>query len=179
MDSKNQFSPADRQFMMDFYEAQKAFLYHTARKFSDHQPDCEDIVQDAVLRLMRHIPTLRRLTPNQTAAYLFLTVRSAYNDRIRANQEPSMEEDPRELPDDSVQFAYDAKWDTQILKEGLSQKDWNLLEAKYILGYSDAEIARMLDCVPDSVRTLLRRARNRAKAVLQNRKEERTHDGTT
>ena len=59
-----------------------------------------------------------------------------------------------------------AVWDTVILKKQLSKKEWRLLELKYMAGYSDSEIAEEIGCVPDSVRTLLLRARKRAKAIL-------------
>ena len=166
---------SDQQFMIGFYEQYKSFLSHTARKFAQSQHDCEDIIQDTLIRLMRNIPTLRRLSKNQTAAYLFLTVRSAYTDRMKSPQEriSFAAGDISQVPDDSTPFAYDAKWDAEILRRGLAPRDWTLLEYKYILGYPDEDIAQMLGCAPDSVRTLLRRARSRAKAILDsgNRKE--------
>lgn len=173
MDLKSNKHQSDQQFMIQFYETNKAFLFHAARKFTNTQSDCEDIVQDAMVRLMRNIPTLRRLSDNQIATYLFLTVRSVYADRRKSAQERIIlvSDHTQELHDDSAQFAYDAKWDAQILKKALSPKDWNLLESKYILGYSDEEIAQELGCAPDSVRTLVRRARNRAKAVLESGRE--------
>lgn len=163
----------DQQFMLRFYETNRAFLFHAARKFVNTQSDCEDIIQDAMVRLMRNIPTLRRLSSNQVATYLYLTVRSVYADRMKSPQNRIIliSDDKQEFQDDSVQFAYDAKWDAEILKNTLASKDWNLLESKYILGYSDDEIAQELGCAADSVRTLLRRARNRAKAILESGRE--------
>lgn len=176
----------DQQFMMDFYELHKTYLLYTARKFTQSQPDCEDIVQDVLLRLMKNISTLRRLNQNQTATYLFLTVRSVYADRMRSTQErtitlsnASLEALNHEQDNNITEEGYNAKWDAAILKDALSPRDWTLLEAKYILGYSDSDIAQNLGCAPDSVRTLLRRARNRAKSILNSKQHESevdTHD---
>ena len=160
---------SDQQFMIRFYEQYRAFLFHSARKFTNSQHDCEDIIQDVLIRLMRNLPTLRGLSNNQIAAYLFLTVRSVYADRMKSTQERMIliSDDSWDLPDHNAQFAYDAKWDTEILRKALTPRDWSLLESKYILGYADDEIARELGCAPDSVRTLLRRARTRAKTILE------------
>ena len=59
-----------------------------------------------------------------------------------------------------------AKWDAQILKEQLPRRDWQMLELKYIAGYSDQEIAAEMGCNAGSVRTLLSRVRRRAKSLL-------------
>lgn len=165
--------PNDQQFMIRIYETYKGFLFHAARKFTSSQSDCEDIIQDTIVRLMRNIATLRQLSENQTATYLYLTVRSVYADRMKSAHERMTVvcDETQELADDSARLDFDAKWDAQILRSELSPRDWSLLEYKYILGYSDEEIARAVDCAPDSVRTMLRRARGRARAVLTNGEE--------
>lgn len=173
MDFRTKPSESDRRFMMQFYEENKAFLYHCACKFTDSEHDREDITQDALLKLMRNLPTLRTLSRNQIATYLYLTVCSVYADRMKSAQGRMVyvSDDTWELADENPQFAYDAKWDTEIIKKALSERDWNLLEYKYILGYTDEEIAREIGCAADSVRTLLRRARSRAKGILESGKE--------
>ena len=64
--------------------------------------------------------------------------------------------------DDSL----NAKWDAEILKNQLPRRDWQMLELKYIAGYSDQEIAAEMGCSAGSVRTLLSRVRRRAKSLL-------------
>lgn len=176
MDILNKPTETDQQFMLRFYESYKAYLFYSARKFTESQSDCEDIIQDVVVRLMRNIKTLRRLSKNQTATYLFLTVRSVYADRMKSAQEQtipatdiSLELLNQDQVDSTSDDEYNAKWDAEILRKTLSQRDWELLEAKYIMERSDNDIAREMNCAPDSVRTLLRRARNRAKAILDDK----------
>ena len=48
------------------------------------------------------------------------------------------------------------------LMEALSHGDRMLLEGKYILGYSDRELARRLNCRETAIRMRLSRARHRA-----------------
>lgn len=60
------------------------------------------------------------------------------------------------------------KWDVEILRGRLPEKDWRLLELKYIAGFSDSEIAAEIGCQTASIRMLLLRARQRARAILSN-----------
>lgn len=62
--------------------------------------------------------------------------------------------------------AIDRKTKVYRLKEGLSARDWFVLEGKYILGYTDAELARQLGVAPDSIRMILTRAKSNARAIL-------------
>ena len=175
MNKRKKITASDERFMMDFYTAHKSYMLHTAMKFTDSPADCEDILQDTMVRLMRNVDSLRHLSANQAGMYLFLTIRSVFADREKTAQERTqpVSDDSLELLDVEQGINEDginAKWDTEILKETLPPKDWKLLELKYIAGYSDQEIAKELHYAPDSVRTMLRRARQRARAVLSNKK---------
>lgn len=162
------------KFVMDFYEQYKSYMFYAARKFTTDQQECEDIVHDAVLRLLKHTSTLHSLDHNKTITYLSLTIRSVYLDRTKSGmkKEHPVPNTSLELlhakqdPDTDEEFDYEAKWDAQILKGALSEKDWNLLESKYVIGCTDDEIAQAMQYSPDSVRTLLRRAKKRAKKIL-------------
>lgn len=142
--------------------------------YGNNQPDREDLVHDALLRLMKNVPVLRTLEPNALAGYLYLTVRSVWMDSRRREQ-PLTEDILERLASRDPEEANLAKWDVAALKEKLPERDWFLLHAKYVTGYSDAEIGGILGCAPGSVRTLLTRARKRAKAILES-KEENSHE---
>lgn len=49
----------------------------------------------------------------------------------------------------------------------LPEDDRVLLEGKYILGYSDQELAEEIGCQANSIRVKLTRARRRALAIIQ------------
>ena len=162
---------ADDGFLAAFYEQYRGYLYYTARKFTDSPQDCEDIIQDTMLRLLRNEENLRQLRGNQAATYLYLTVRSVFADRQSRVREQAAEDHVLELAQvsreaDQSEDGLNAKWDAQILKQQLPQRDWQMLELKYIAGYSDQEIAAEMGCNAGSVRTLLSRVRRRAKSLL-------------
>ena len=49
----------------------------------------------------------------------------------------------------------------------LSEDEQVLLESKYILGYSDADLAVTLKCKPSSIRMKLFRAREKARKLIR------------
>ena len=162
---------AEDGFLAAFYEQYRGYLYYTARKFTDSPQDCEDIIQDTMVRLLRNEENLRQLRGNQAATYLYLTVRSVFTDRQSRVREQAADDHVLELAqvsqeDGRTEDGLNAKWDAQILKQQLPRRDWQMLELKYIAGYSDQEIAAEMGCNAGSVRTLLSRVRRRAKSLL-------------
>lgn len=162
---------AEDGFLSAFYEQYRGYLYYTARKFTDSPQVCEDIIQDTMVRLLRNEENLRQLRGNQAATYLYLTVRSVFADRQSRVREQAAEDRVLELAqvsreDGRAEDGLNAKWDAQILKQQLPRRDWQMLELKYIAGYSDQEIAAEMGCNAGSVRTLLSRVRRRAKSLL-------------
>ncbi|MBQ1711903.1 MAG: sigma-70 family RNA polymerase sigma factor, partial [Firmicutes bacterium] len=57
------------------------------------------------------------------------------------------------------------KQTVKALLDQLSSRDQLILQSKYILGLNEEEIAAAVGCKPNSVRMLLCRARDRAKAI--------------
>lgn len=177
-------SPDDQSFFQTFYEENKNFLFYIANQYAATASDCEDIVQDAVIRLMCNISSIRELNTYKAAKYIALTVRSAYLDlqkKRRNNPEIPLEE-----------AVLDALWEKEALltndhadlrmelvhlKQSLSAKEWMLLEGKYILGYDQEELSELLGVSPDSVRMTLSRVRAKARSILMSDsgKEEKHH----
>jgi RNA polymerase sigma factor (sigma-70 family) len=64
------------------------------------------------------------------------------------------------------------------LLDQLSPRDQLILQSKYILGLNEEEIAAAVGCKPNSVRTLISRARERAKAIgLKSEKGDEKENG--
>lgn len=164
----------ESEFMLWLYERYVSYLFFAAGKFADAQADREDLVHDALLRLMNNIPVLQKLEHKALAGYLYLTVRSVWLDR-QTREQPLTEDVLEHLADHDPEDRYLAKWDTATLKQKLPERDWFLLYSKYIIGCTDEEISGILGCAPASVRVMLTRARRRAKAVLES-KEEINHE---
>lgn len=164
----------DQAFFQEFYRRNQRFLFYCAGRLSRDPAVVEDLVQDTLVRLLLNIPTLRTLNTAKAASYISTTVRSVYIDQCRCRwgaERPLDAQTLEALGARTDPMDYTAKWDTQILRSRLSAREWYLLEARYIAGSSDREIASALGCAPDSIRAMLSRARSRARAVLADHRE--------
>lgn len=167
--------PEDKAFFDQFYRDYKQLLYYFARKYVSFDA-CDDLVQDVLERLMKQSQTIRKLAhePGMLAYYINAATQSAIVDRFRADGGAKVVTYPSEVLDGIIEnriaaqrLPYeDSYWDIQLLKEKLPQREWKLLEGKYMIGYSDEELGRMCGCAKNSVRMALTRARRMARVVL-------------
>lgn len=170
----------NRKFFLSFYDQYKNFLIYLADKFADNPDDREDLVQEALSRLMRNVVILRQLNRSQTAKYIELTVKTAYLDmekylcreRLLVLDHAAMEaildlKDYEEREPDVLE----AKMSVGRLRKDLTQREWLALEGKYILGYSNQELCLLLDMSADALRGLLYRAKKKAAGILREEEE--------
>lgn len=167
---------SDQDFFHQLYLDYKGFLFYTARQYTTDPAACEDLVQDALIRLMHNLPALREIGRCKIAKYIVLTIRTAYLDSQRRRQRENilfLDDQELELlmleqllPQDPEQ-AVSTNQAIARLKAALPARDWILLEGKYILGLSQEELGRQTGVSPDSVRMLLCRAREKARGILR------------
>ena len=177
MKNDTKISPSEYEFFLEFYEKYKKLIYHLVIQCETKSSDVDDLVHDVILRLMNYIPNLMKIsdTPSRVANYLSLTVKSVCVDRRRASQS----EYCVALPTDILEAIYEdspnraaspdpiaAQWDVAILRKKLPKRDWDILLGKYIIGYSDKELAAQFGCSQDSIRMALTRARRNARKLL-------------
>jgi len=172
-------SQEDSVFFQEFYERNKGFLYYITRQYAPE--DCEDLMQETLLRLLRSRQNLRNLNRQQTAKYIALTVRSVYLDMQKkrpAARELSLEDPLVALIQDavsetepSVSDSISLKLEVSELRASLSPRDWYVLEGKYILGYDQKELSQQIGVSPDSIRMILSRARKKARSILTSTEE--------
>lgn len=165
----------DEAFFLRFYEEYKGFLFYMAQKYATDPNDCEDVVQDTVIRLLNHISTLRELDQNRTCKYVALTVRSSFLDlqrKKRAVQLLPVEEQVLEVllsaeeSDCKVNDVLSARMEILALKQSLPPRDWVVLEGRYILGYSYEELAQQLGLTQENIRMIVSRAKEKARRLL-------------
>ena len=168
-------SPSDKAFFNRLYDENKNFMFYIARKYTTSQPECEDIVQDAVVRLLNNIHSLKELNGCKIRNYIVLTIKTAFLDSERKRREKAhvaLDEDVLEtlikagIVDTSDIPDMSAHMEVERLRRALSPRDWLVLEGKYILGYSQEELGKLIGVSPDSVRMILCRAREKARNIL-------------
>lgn len=168
----------DKKFFEEFYEEYKNFMFYSARKYVSNQSECEDIVQDALERLLRNISTIREISGFRLRKYIVLTVRSAYLDGEKRKcgvlpvylDDITIEALVKEdfiVPKDWYDFS--AYLDVERLKRELPTRDWIVLEGKYIMGYSQRELGQLIGVSPDSIRMIICRAKRKARQILHSK----------
>ena len=166
----------EKQFFQNFYDEYKNYIYYTASKFSSDLAERDDLVQDATVRLIHNVSTLRQLNRYTTLHYILLTIKSVYIDGEKRKQKDNVIfVDERDLEAIMIEqcLIQDSgrKLDTNMavakLKKELPARDWLVLEGKYLLELSQEEIGSLIGVAPDSVRMVLHRARSKARSILE------------
>ena len=170
-------SEPDRSFMEAFYTQYRVLLYSIALRYTEQKETAEDLVQDALIQLMRHVDTLQTLSENARVMYGVCTLKSVACNWLRRNKRivpwnTSMEEsEPEEgALDPTPEELFLLKERRQELLARfytMREADQQLLVGKYILHKSDAELAQMFGCKAASIRVKLARARHRARKELR------------
>lgn len=179
---QNHFSSAgSKQSVEEIYQKYKRLMFSTAGKYTKNLADQEDIVQTSLERLIKilsdPIPNGRCIS----AGYIVSIVRSVSIDFLRKQEREaehciSLESDQLEqIPEageiaDNLVLLSEQREQLWKIWRLLPREDRYLLEGKYILGYSDQQLAASLSCKPNSIRMKLTRARRRAMKLLLERR---------
>jgi RNA polymerase sigma-70 factor (ECF subfamily) len=175
--------PDDRDYMLWLYHEFYRLMFAEARKYFDTQEDCEDAVQEGLLKLCKNSAKLRGKPRSALAAYIVSTIRNTsitiLNKRKRTEQrEISLDSGQMDIvasdepPLHEVMAQFDEYAQLNRIWKKLSEDDRFLLEGKYILQVSDADLAESLGCKPDSIRMKLSRARKNALHLLHQLEKE-------
>lgn len=176
-------NPTDRDYMLWLYDEFKNLMFFTAKKYISSQIVCEDIVQDSVVQLIEKIDVIREKERCVLAAYIVSIVRNVSINYLK--QESMMQQHTVYLEDSEInnipcpalppEELLLAKERAALLSDVLQQlpeTEQLLLEGKYILEYSDEELAEQLNCKPSSIRMKLTRARRHALSILTQLEQE-------
>ena len=161
-------NPQDRDLMTDFYLAYKGRMYAEAWKHLNIAEDVEDTVFEALTRIIDKMEVFRTLQPNQRIVYAVTAVRNlCYIQLTRSSLHTMVSFDALEVErpqEDAVSL--ETMMERKLLNEQVRQvwsalgvEERMLLEQKYILRWSDEELAAILNIQPQSVRMRLTRAK--------------------
>lgn len=174
----------DRDFITWLYEEYEPLLFKVAQRFALTQHDVEDIVQDSLERLIKKIPTIRYMERCILSAYIVSTVRNTSIEFLRKEKRRQVKQ--RDYDDTSWTMEMQPQLSLEellLLAENrqelvsawgeLPELDRVLLEGKYFLGLSDAELAKQIGCQTGSIRMKLTRARRKALKTITDKEVER------
>lgn len=164
-----------RDFLLRLYEKSKDRMKAEAMRYLDSDADAEDVVSEAVIKLVDKIDLLQQLAENRRVPYAVATARHLALRLLEIRKQlPSADYDDLEhiIPepesnDPEEQLLQEQR--NRRLRELLSAvplEERLLLEKKYILLWSDSEIAEQLGIKVDSVRMRYTRAKRKLATAL-------------
>lgn len=162
-------TPEDRDYMTELYQKYSRLMYQTAAEYLPTEAEREDVVQESVIRMINSIDRLRALEACALPYYIRAIVRNLAFDHTRVRQKKDAVEQPLEDQVGAVDITaiVEHRMDLSGLWSSLSEEECFLLQGKYLLGYTDAELAAGLRCKPGSIRMKLTRARRHAVEALK------------
>lgn len=167
----------DKEFMTSLYINYKHLMFSEINKILKNEHNSEDVMQDALEKLIDKISLLQSLTREQLVNYIISTCKNRALNYIRdhGGQRETSYEDYITVPDfnhdgHEIELRMIKKEELDTLRRILPQMDirsQRLLEGYYFLDMPIPDLAKELGIKPDSVRMSLTRARKKAFELLQ------------
>lgn len=161
-------SPEDHDIITEFFQKYKLLLYAEAWRYLSMHEDVEDIVYESLVRIMDHMDKFRSLLPHERVLYGKAVVRnlsytyakkqSTYTMVPFEDVDTYLTIEEGQLPE-SVVFKHIKLEHIRKMWAEIPVEDRLLLEQKYILDWSDTDLAASLGIKPQSVRMRLTRAK--------------------
>ena len=171
--------PDDKAFMLSLYDSYYKLMYSIAYKYVSDILTVDDIVQDSIVSLYGKIDILKPMPDKVLAGYIVSTVRNTAINRLRVKEyEKNVSGADRYVPMETLLVLAERRKALLDIWPVLPKETQILLKGKYILGYTDQELACQLKCKPSSIRMKLTRARRAALLLLSERNEVKEHDKT-
>lgn len=169
-------SDADRAYMTALYQKHYPLMFVMAMRYVNQLSDAEDIVSNSCESLIKHIDTIRPMSPSVLRSYVLTTTRNtaiSYLRQQKCRDKHIVLKDDEEL----FQIPVEAIAENRIMLaelvqatlraiEALPERDQDVLRMKFQERMTDGDIASFLGISEIAVRKALERARKRLKAVL-------------
>lgn len=168
-------SPEDHDIITEFFVDNKLLLYREAWKYLSITEDVEDIVCETLVRIIAHMEKFRSLLPYERIQYSKAIVRNLSYIHLKRSSlltmvpfedvDTYLTVEENQLPENIVAQQINL---AQIRKvwENIPVEERLLLEQKYVLDWSDKELATVLGVQPQSVRMRLTRAKRKVVQLL-------------
>jgi RNA polymerase sigma-70 factor (ECF subfamily) len=144
------------------YNANATSIHSYLLAVSSRRDVADDLLQETFCRLLLHPDTAARLDALELRRYLFRIATNLLRDRYRSGDTTPFA-DP---PEPSTHPSLDNTLDIHAMLQTLKPRERELLWLAYVEGMDHAEISSATGLNRLSVRTLLFRARNKAKQFL-------------
>lgn len=160
-----------RQFFINLYREYRSLMYNTALGFVKNPASAEDLVHDALVKLIEKENTITKLERCTLTSYIVYTIRNLSKNYLRRQNLEHQYFIEADISDNEFRAVDNTPLPEEVMLMSEQRADfikiWNtlprdtkiLLEGKYILGLSDEELAAEFGCNSNSIRMKLTRAR--------------------
>ena len=150
-------------------------VYGQAMRMLTDRAEAEDVAQEAMIRLWKIAPDWRQ-GEAQVSTWLYRVVANLCTDRLRKRRGNLGLDQVAEVSDGAPSAADELQRETRIkaLKDALAQLPERQAQAvalRHLEGFSNPEIAEIMDISVTSVESLTARGKRALAALLSNQKE--------
>lgn len=171
--------PNDKEKFSQIYHAYKDLMFCVAMKILHNSTLAEDVVQDSFLKIAKNISRFSTLVCSETASLIVIIVRNTSYDCLRKEKSGStVQLDEAVETTDSIKMPDIA----DVLSGGISSVMdiissmdriySDVLKLKYIYGYNNTEISKLLNISAKNTEMRI----YRAKLILKNKLEEKGYE---
>lgn len=170
-----EFDKHGRDMLRTLYRDNRDVMLAIARRYFVSSEDAEDAIQDVFLRLAERMDLIKRVSENHRRGYLIVAVKHACIDRLRHKKRCVKIDD-----EDTIIFLMDQvairkdREDTFDVEKTLISLIRQLpstmhgtLELRFVLGYTEREIASMQNISMSAVSMRITRAREMLRKILE------------
>ncbi len=161
-------SEDDRQLLTELVSRYESSMYNIAKYFVKSDVDAEDVVSESFLKILENFSKYKALPRNGREGWIVVIVKNTSLDLLRRSKRISWLEDQVEEP--AVETDMDSELAYADLVDAIRSMPESyreIMELKYVLEWSNVEIAKHLGVSENVVGARLFRAREKLKQQLR------------
>lgn len=163
-----------RDKLEELYLTYNRELYYVAYRILNNYHDAEDVIQNAFIKLSRHLDNISDVKCKKTRAFLVIIVRNLSLDRCREKKRivpVDFEEEQRDVADDKIsleEHVLHLERGKELAKalDKIHPAYADILSLKYYYEYSNKEIGELINLSSDNVSLKLHRAKAALRKIL-------------
>ncbi|SEP97481.1 RNA polymerase sigma-70 factor, ECF subfamily [Virgibacillus subterraneus] len=162
----------DHEAFKCLYEKHADYALRTAYSITKNRSDASDIVQETFIKIYRNIESFDMKRPFKPWFYQILINESRSYLSKRSKQAINIESD-RLLDQLHRNAKHELQYDElELGLDELDDKDRTILTLKYLNGFTEKEIAKMLGANVNTIKSRLYKGRQRLKVAMGGMKDE-------